>query len=455
LISSSRSLKTKRAAVNNHPVIPTDSEHHSDSHTTFFRQSGWLVVATASSGVFMVATQMAAQKWMSTAEYSVWFTLLRIYLLMSIPSAGLQVIFAQQTAGAVTERQHRELAGTVRATLQATLVIWLVMALVAFVGQRQWVTQLKIANAAALWVTVAIGLASLWSPLVKGVLQGQQNFPGLGWVLILDGVGRFAAIVVILLLGGQAAGGMTGALIGQGASLILGAWLIRGLLREPGEAVRWRSWLRRVVPLTLGIGAVQFMCNADVVFVQSLFSADQTKLYMPAAMIGLALVTATTPMAAVMFPKIVRSAALAQDSRALRLALGATALLGGLGAVACTLLPELPLRIIYLTKPVYWAAAPLVPWFAWCLLPLILANVLIGNLLARERFAVVPWVVLIAIGYGVALAALKSRLPGLPELTAFRTVIQTLGVCSLCLFGVAAAFTWAEQARAGAEARGA
>jgi O-antigen/teichoic acid export membrane protein len=455
LISSSKSLKSNGAFVNNRPVIPSDSEHHSDSHTTFFRQSGLLVVATASSGVFMMATQMAAQKWMATAEYSVWCTLLRIYLLMSIPSAGLQIVFAQQAAGAVTDRRHHELAGTVRATLQATFVIWLLMALVAFIGQHLWITQLKIAHAAALWVTVTIGLASLWSPLVKGVLQGQQNFVGLGWVLILDGVGRFAAIVVILVLGGQAAGGMTGALIGQGLSLVLGIWFIRQLLREPGEAIPWRPWLRRVVPLTLGIGAVQFMCNADVVFVQGLFTAEQTTLYMPAAIIGLALVTSTTPMAAVMFPKIVRSAALAQDSRALRLALGATALLGGLGAVACTLLPWLPLRIIYFTKPVYWAAEPLVPWFAWCLLPLILANVLIGNLLARERFAVVPWVVLIAIGYGVALAALKSRLPALPELTAFRTVIQTLGVCSLCLFGVAAAFTWAEQARAAAEARGA
>ena len=439
--------------MNDRPIIASDPEPHSDSHTTFFRQSGWLMVATGCSGVFMIATQMAAQKWMDTAEYSVWFTLLRIYLLLSIPSVGLQVIFARQTAAAVTADQHHQLARTTRITLQATFVLWLLIAGVAFVGQGAWVAQLKISNPAALWATVMIGLASLWSPVVKGILQGRQDFLGLGWVLILDGVGRFAAIVVILVLGGQAAGGMTGALIGQGASLILGAWLLRRLLREPGEATDWRPWLRQVVPLTLGIGAIQFMCNADVVYVQSLFSSDQTKLYMPAAMIGLALVTATTPLAAVMFPKVVRSTALAQDSRALRLALGATALLGGVGALACTLLPWLPLQIIYFAKPVYWAAAPLVPWFAWCLLPLILANVLISNLLARERFAVVPWVVLIAIGYGVALALLKSRLPALPELLAFRTVIQTLGVFSLCLFGVAAVFTWAERVRIGAEAR--
>ena len=441
--------------MNTRPAITPDSEPHSDSHTTFFRQSGWLVVATAASGVFMLATQMAAQKWMDTAEYPVWFTLLRIYLLMSIPSAGLQIIFAQQTAGAVTTAQHHQLARTTRATLAATFLIWLLIAGVAFVGQATWLARLKIVNPAALWATVLIGLASLWSPLVKGVLQGRQDFLGLGWVLILDGVGRFLAIVVILVLGGQAAGGMTGALIGQGASLLLGAWFIRRLLQEPGEAMNWRPWLRSVVPLTLGIGAIQFMSSADVVFVHSVFSTEETKRYMPAAMIGLALITMTTPMAAVMFPKVVRSAALAQDTRAVRLALGATVLVAGLAALACTLFPSLPLRIIYFTKPEYWAAAPLVPWYAWSLLPLVLANVLIGNLLARERFAVVPLLVLVAVSYGGALALLKPFLLDADTFRAFKTVVQTLGVFSLCLLGVAAVFTWAERDRTAGAERGA
>ena len=416
-----------------------------ESHTTFFRQSGWLVVATVSSGVFMTATQVVANRWMTEEEYSIWFALLRIFLLMSIPSAGLQIVFAQQTAAAVTDQQHRLLAQTVRATLRATFLIWLAMGAVAFAGWNHWIALLKITNPAALGLTVAIGLASLWSPVVKGVLQGWQNFLGLGWVLIIDGVCRFAAISVILWLGGQAAGGMTGALAGQGVSLLVGGWLIRHLLAAPGERMEWRPWLRLVVPLTLGIGVLQFMSNADVVFVQSVFTAQQTPLYMPAAMIGLALVTFTGPLTSVMFPKVVRSVALTTDTRALRQALGATALLGVAAALACTLLPKLPLRIIYFSKPNYWDAAPLVPWFAWCLLPLVLANVLVSNLLARERFAIVPWLILPAAGYAAALAALKPHLLATEQLQAFRSVIQTLGTFSLLLFGVAGLFTWRDK----------
>jgi O-antigen/teichoic acid export membrane protein len=416
-----------------------------ESHTTFFRQSGWLVVATVSSGVFMTATQVVANRWMTEEEYSIWFALLRIFLLMSIPSAGLQIVFAQQTASAVTEEQHRLLAQTVRATLRATFLIWLAMAAVAFAGWNHWIALLKITNPAALGLTVAIGLASLWSPVVKGVLQGWQNFLGLGWVLIIDGVGRFVAISVILWLGGQAAGGMTGALAGQAVSLLVGGWMIRHLLNAPGERMEWRPWLRRVVPLTLGIGVLQFMSNADVVFVQSVFPARQTPLYMPAAMIGLALVTFTGPLTSVMFPKVVRSVALTTDTRALRQALGATALLAVAAALACTLMPKLPLRIIYFSKPTYWDAWPLVPWFAWSLVPLVLSNVLVSNLLARERFGVVPWLILPAAGYGAALALLKPHLLATEPLQAFQIVIQTLGTFSLLLFGVACLFTWRDK----------
>jgi O-antigen/teichoic acid export membrane protein len=425
-----------------------------ESHTTFFRQSGWLVVATVASGVFMTAVHVVVNKRMDPPEYGIFFALLRIFLLMSIPSGGLQIVFAQQTAAAVTDAQHGQLAATVRAVLRGTFLIWLIMAAVALVGQPRWVALLKITNPAALWATILIGLASLWLPILKGALQGAQNFLGLGWVLILDGVGRFAAILVIMRLGGQAAGGMTGALLGQVVALAVAAWLVRDLLRGPGDGFTWTPWLRQVVPLTLGIGAVQLMTNADVVYVQSSFPADRTPLYMPAAMIGSALVTFTGPLAAVMFPKVVRSAALTQDTRALRHALGATALLTGGVALACTLLPKLPLQIIYFANRTYWAAAPLVPWFAWALLPLILANVLIGNLLARGRFALVPWLVLVAGGYVGALAMLKPRLAAMEQFHAFRTIIQTLGVSNLVLLAVSALFTWRDKVKSQARVAG-
>lgn len=414
-----------------------------ETRLTFFRQSGWLVVATVASGVFMTATQIVASRWMDPGEWGLWLALLRIYLLMSIPSAGLQIIFAQQTAAAVTLPQHHQLAHTVRSTLKATFIFWLLLAVVAYAGTQHWMGLLKISRPAAWHCTLLIGLASLWSPLVRGILQGQQNFLGLGWVLILDGVGRFVMVWIILAFGGQAAGGMAGALFGTGLAIVVGGWLIRELLREPGAPIDWRPWLRRTVPLTLAIGSVQFMMIVDVPYVRSVFPVDQTETgYMPAALIGLAMITLLLPMSAVMFPKIVRSAALTQTSRALEQALIGTALLGVAAASACVLFPKLPLQIIFFGKPDFWAAAPLVPWFTWCVLPLILANVLIANLIARERFGIAYPVTAIALAYGLTLLLAKPHLQGLEPMAAFRAVLQILGGFSLLQLLAAGWFTF-------------
>jgi len=194
------------------------------------------------------------------------------------------------------------------------------------------------------------------------------------------------------------------------------------------------------------------MYSVDVIFVQSAFPEDPIPPYMPANMVGFGLFTFTTPLAMVMFPKVARSAALTTNTRVLEYALGATALCGGAAALACTLFPELPLRIIYFGNPDKWAAAALVPWFAWCLLPLIMANVVLGNLLARERFAVVPWLAGVAIAYAVGLRLLRPHLLDMETVNAFRTIIAMLGTSGLLLLAVTILFSWKAQQRSGAVA---
>jgi hypothetical protein len=345
----------------------------------------------------------------------------------------------------VTPERQRALAGSVRRLLRATFLLWLAVAVIVGLAQGWVLAALKIPSAGALWATIGMGLGCLWGPILKGVVQGRQNFLELGAVIILDGAGRFVAVTLILLLGGQAAGGMTGALLGLTAATALCGWLVRDLFRGAAGPFAWRPWLRRVVPITVGAGTVLLFTTADVMYVHRFFPATE-RLYLPAAMVGLVLMVYAMPIAQVMFPKVARSAALAGRSHAMALALVATGAGAAAGALACTAFPALPLRLVYFSKPEFWAAAPLVPWFAWALLPLTLANVLINNLLAREQFRVVPWVMGVGALYLGALAAGRGWLTSLEALTAFRWLLSLTGACGLLLLLIAAHFTPRESA---------
>ena len=111
-----------------------------------------------------------------------------------------------------------------------------------------------------------------------------------------------------------------------------------------------------------------------------------------------------------------------------------------LPAVVCTLFPGLPLWLLYDRS--YYVIKPLVSWLAWCSLPLTLSNVLTNNLLARERYRAVPWLVLVALGYGATLVSLSHRIQQAEALGAFKMVAWILGFYSLLLLGVSAWFTW-------------
>jgi O-antigen/teichoic acid export membrane protein len=422
-----------------------------ESKSTFFKQSGWMVLATSMSGAFLVATYPVLARLPSEEELGIYVSLLRLFTLLGLGAAGLQIVMAQEAAAAITEEQKLQLGRTVRSVAKGVLGLWLLILLVAAVLQEKIVDTFKITNAMAVWVTMCLVLAQLLLPFVQGILQGLQNFLWLGWSIMLNGLARLIAIAVaVFVIQGGSTAALTGAFIGMAAAIFAGYWPCRHLFRNAAGTFDWRKWVWRLVPLSAGVGSVLVVMNADMLFVQAHFPSVQSKFYAAVAMVGVGLVTFTTPMASVMFPKLVNSVARGQKSDSFLLAMAGTALLGIFGAAVCTLFPELPLRILYFNKPEFWVSAQLVPWFMWCMLPVPVANVLVAHLLAQRRFAVVPWLVATAVGYCWAIHQYLGTVAQEDHFAAFKGVILRLGLFALLLLAVAALFSYIAHRRSAA-----
>ncbi|MDB6122188.1 MAG: hypothetical protein JWQ71_1181 [Pedosphaera sp.] len=409
----------------------TEASHKS----TFFRQSGWMMIATVTSGVFMSLIH-GFSKVLPENEYSALGTLFQVLNWMTIPALGLQMVFAQQASAVITDKHRHQLVGTARRVMLWTFCIWLAMAIIVFFGRNYFIATLKISNPAALWITVIISLVMLWRPIFLGLLQGRQNFLWMGWAAIFDGVGRVViAGIIVTFLHGWAAGIMAGALIGLVSALATATWQNRDLLEEPSASFEAGAWLKRVMPLTLGFGASQFVFSADLIVVQSHF--NETGDYVFGGTLARAIVLFTGPLAAVMFSKLAHSAARSQKNDLMGLTLLGTAVLGSMAAIG--LMITAPLLIKYGSKPEYRTILPLMSLFAWSMVPLAVANVLVNNLMAHSRFKVVPALVAVAIGYWVALQHHHSS---------FKEVIQTLGVFSTLFLLVCVVFTWGVKEKA-------
>jgi O-antigen/teichoic acid export membrane protein len=409
-----------------------------------------MMAATLMSGVAMFAVHIFAPY--LGADYGAFGTLLGLLHVMMIPALALQTVFAQQTAAAIAPEEKARLRGAVQAILLATLILWLGILGSALLLERQILSVLAISNPAALWITVMIVLGQFWVPILLGVLQGQQNFLWLGLIAIVNGMGRFVSVgLIVLVFGGLAAGAMAGALAGIVAALLLAIIHSRAVWMGPRLRFDWRRWLALVIPLTLGLGSSQFLFSFDVIVVRAMLGTEQNQYYVAAGMIGRGLVMFTLPLTVVMFPKLVHSASLGRKTNILAYTLFGTGLLGTLGALASTgvaiavrqivlrpeeaaaVVPGSLVQLLALHTEGALVISELIPWFVWCMLPLALANVLLNNLMAAKRFRIVPLLLILAGGYAAALVTWGSS---------FVRVVQLLGAFNLTFLAVLAAYTW-------------
>jgi O-antigen/teichoic acid export membrane protein len=410
----------------------TEASHQS----TFFRQSGWMMIATVMSGVFMALVH-GFSKVLPPEEYSAMGTLFQVLVWMQIPGIGLQMVFAQQASAVVTQEQRRQLVGSVRAVMLWTFFIWLAMAVVAIFGHQRFIAALKLSNPMAYWLTIVIGLTMVWLPIFQGLLQGRQNFLWLGWTAIFNGVGRFAIVgMVVMLLHGLTAGIMAGVLIGLIVAVSTGAWQNRDLFKEPSARFEARDWLRRVLPLTLGCGSFQFLFSADAIVVQDYLGANGAAApYIFGGTMARAIILLIAPLAAVMFPKLVQSAARSQKTNLLGITLLGTVVIGILSVIGLSIVGPLLIRRLF---PAFGPIIPLLPLFGACMVPLAVGNVLLNNLMAHSRFKIVPFLIALVIGYWFALQHHHAD---------FKEVIQTFGVFSLIFLAICAFFTWVPKDR--------
>ena len=400
-----------------------------------------MLTATFLGGVLMFAVHFFGG-WMKEGQYGLFNALLQVLNLMMIPALGFQTVFAQRTAAAYTDDEQSNLAASIRKIFLICFIGWLAAGGLALTLESPILNALKVDDPLPIYLTILVGLPQLCLPMLLGILQGRQMFGWLGWTAIANGAGRFLAVgILVAAFSWQAVGAVAGGLIGLTVSCLLAGWHGRQVWaksRASGGQFHVNEWLRRIVPLTLGLGASQFMFSADMIAARNILSEDDSDLYGAAGMFGRGLVIFTAPLAAVMFPKMVKALG---DSKmtVLGQAIKGTVLLGLLCCVGCSLaawlLPGLSGKIEALAtkQKVISEIGALLPFFVWGMLPLALANVYVAALLAKEQYRGVPALVAVAAVYAAALLWLATK-PIPPDQ---QTIVLTLGGFNVIYLGVA------------------
>jgi O-antigen/teichoic acid export membrane protein len=408
--------------------IPLTASAHRSS---FFRQSGWLMIANIGGGAFMWAVHFLNRS-LAPGQYGIFGVFLAF--LMLLPNIPLQMVLTQQTARGLATNTERELSGIIRMFLLTAAVVWLLASIIILYFQNDILASLKMTGeATTLWITLLIVLFAVWLPMFWGMLQGQQNFLWLGWTMMTNGIGRLsvAAIAVIALHAG-ASGMMTGVLMGYVIAVSFAAWHTRSLWLTSPQSYDWRGLLRQVVPLLIAFVGFQILFTADTILVKSYFTAAEEDFYVGAGTLSRALLWLVLPLASVMFPRLVHSAAKSEKSNLMGMVLLGTAVLAILGSISLSLLGPLVTQLVF-KKAVAAQVSSLLPWYSAAMVPLALSNVLLNQLLSRpdSKWMLAIFVLIAAIGYLFAITQFHSSLI---------MVLKVMGIANVVLLAICAAF---------------
>lgn len=388
---------------------------------TFFRQSSWLMVVNLVTGLVMLGVHFLA-KLIPESEYATAVTMLTLTML--IPAIPLQMVIAQQTAADLALDRPRVLAGKIRGLWGWLTLAWSVGATAVVVWEPFLSRKLTIAHPSAIWITLLLMLGCLWMPIVWGMLQGAQNFFWLGLSMLANALVRVGtATALVWWWRPEATSILLGALLGVMVSVLLGLWQSRGLWTGPAEPLAARALLRQTLPLFLGFGVTLFLFSADTVFVKWWFP-EQTAYYASAGTLSRGLIWLVGPLAAVMFPKVVRSTVRAEDGNLLGITLTATGVLAAVAGLGLWAVGPWLIRFVY-TRAYVEPTMAILPWYAAAMLPLALANVLVNHLLARSDYRVVRWLVGLAVLYVLGLLTFHA--------TPIQ-ILQVLGVACTVMF---------------------
>ncbi len=390
------------------------------------------MIASITGGALMFFVHFLNKK-IPDADYSAFGVLLMV--VACVPTLPLQMVFAQQTAKALATGKERQLARMAQGVFLSATIVCLLIAAAVVPFKSAIVSYWHLPNATGLMLTLLVLWFSILTPMLAGILQGRQDFFWIGWATIINGAMRLLGAGILVALG-FGAGGMTGGvLLGFFVIVLTCVMRSRDLIFIPGEAFDWKVW-RDVVPLFMGFLACQFLFTSDSMFTMSHFSGDQMKPYVLAGTLSRALLWLVQPLATVMFPKIVQSTMRGQKNNLFTLVVLGTAIISACGMVGLWVTGPLVVRIVGKATDVAGAMA-LIPWYAGAMIPLAMANVMVNDLMARAKYAIVPYAVLVAIGYGFAMPYMLSHFPGRMQVP-----LQTVGFFNLLLFGVCAVFTW-------------
>lgn len=300
-------------------------------------KAGVLAMATMAQQVLAVVFTVIFTRLLGTDGYGSLAALLNLTVILLVPGSALQVAAARQgTLGRLG--RDGELAGTLERWERHLLAGMLLLAGLCAAAREPLA---ELVNVEEEWAAAAVPVSgALWLLVCvqRGLLQASRAYVPVALSIVLEGLGRIGAAVLLVAAGA----GVTGAYLGTFAAFACAAIALHVLLRRRlGASDRaaprhpLRALARNAAVPIAGLVLVAALQNVDVIMAKHALSEDDAGVYAATTVAAKLVVWIAVGIGLWVVPEATRAAAAGRDPRRV--------LVRALGLIVLVAIPALSL----------------------------------------------------------------------------------------------------------------
>ncbi len=264
-------------------------------------QNAVLLPLVAVSSILALAMQVVMARMLGPSEFAVVASLLGLMFVLAIFSTSIQSDVARSVASISAAAGSETTTAHVSRALTSSAAVALVLSAVIALLSAPVSSFLHFGSRDAVLAMASVTVTALCLPVLRGDLQGKQRFLSLGLNVVFEAVVRLGSGVLLVALGFGASGAVLAYGIGGAAALaVLLPRIVRARVADTPNVPPIRSM---VWPIFLTNLSLVLMASIDVLVAKRFLSDAAAGSYAGMALLGRAVLFATTAISWVMLPR--------------------------------------------------------------------------------------------------------------------------------------------------------
>ncbi|MAG47626.1 hypothetical protein CL617_03395 [archaeon] len=268
------------------------------------KDNATLFIATFIGSAFGYLFHFFVARLLGPSSYGILGSLLSILYILTIPFNTIQTAIARFTSEFNSKKEEGKIAFLLRKSTKKMFIAGVVLSIILILLTPSLKSFLKIESSSPFIVLSFITIFVLLLPIIRGVMQGLQDFNKLGLNLILEGVFKFGLGVLFVLIGLQVNGAVGAIIASFGIPFFIGFYNLRKYLKIKEVPIEKTKLYKYSVNLLILLSALTIFYSIDVLLVKHYFSSKEAGFYAAASLLGKVIFFGTLSITQVMFAKV-------------------------------------------------------------------------------------------------------------------------------------------------------